>query len=1386
MSDRGALAARLRRPSSQNGPHRSYDGPTVASLAVLVGVLVLNLLQQPGRITFDTKLDLQLAPWEFLSRSLSLWNPDSALGGLQNQASGYLFPMGPAFVLGDQLGVPVWVWERLWSALVMLVAYEGARRLARSWPGVGGWGAVVAGLAYLAAPRVLTTVGALSGETLPGAVLPWTVLPLVMYLRGTWRRAPALVLSAVSVLFMGGQNATLVVACLILPGLLLLASAGRPVRRVVVDLVGWSLLVVAATLWWLVPLVLLGSYAPPFLDFIESSRTTAGRTGWLTSLRGTNHWVAYFSDGGPSGWLGGWQLATSSVLLVTTTLVALLGLIGLARGRLALRGPLLFSLLVGLAFLTLGSGGWAGSLLAGPWLDALDTWLAPLRNVHKFDPLVRLPLSLGVGAFVTTVVPHLASGLATRLSTRLPGLDERRAATGLVTITVLLVLAAAQPAVAGHLRGEDGFEALPDEWRQAAAWLDSVPGPVGVLVLPGSGFAVQEWGRTVDEPIQVLGGPPWAGRAQVTVAPPGTLRVLDALERRMSEGRPVPNVSEVLRRLGITHVLVRDDLDPDDSDAPTVEVVRAALSGDLDLKPVAAFDTGAGAADPRLEIYQVEDGGDRRVALQRWDERLTVDGAPEAVLDLVGAGILSPGQAMTVDTQGSAETDVVTDGNRRVERSFGRVHGALSAVMTPEDEFRFTRPKHDYVGDDVPAEQTVAAYEDLVQVVASSSAGYADTFGRVQPEEHPYAAVDPSPFTSWATDPFSDPEGQWLELRLPEPRDLGAMSAQLDLENGVRVRSLELVTDSGSRTVTVAPNGAVRRTTLPEGATSRLRVVVADVSGGRRQVRLSDLRVDGLDTSRTLRMPGTLEREGVLHVRAETPQRACFGVAPTVTCLSGRQVETPETAGFSRTFDVAEPGTWEVRGWAVATHGATLAALLAPFGEGRVRVEASSTFGGDPAVAPVHAHDGESGTSWYAAESDRTPVLDLAWDTPRRIRSVLASLAPDAPGRLPDAFVVDPVVQGEQPQLVDLTGPDAGQMDPVRTTRLRLTAVVEDDGEEDPEGIGISELSIAGIEDLRHRPDPAAETGVLCGFGPAVTVAGQRIRLGVQGTVQDVVDGGRLALTSCGPSRVELPAGEHRLEVRNEAGFSVSELVLRPRSAEVLGGLGGGAGVAAVRSWGPVERSVEVRAAKEAVLTVPESFNAGWAATLAGDELEPVRVDGWKQGWIVPEGSTGLVLLTYTPQESFALGLGAGAGLAAVLVVAAGLLWRRRSRSSATSAGKAGQRRTASGRSAPLGRVAALLVVVVSALVSVPLAVGVVLGVATGRVDPARRKRLLLVGVALLPLAAALTLVVGSPLSPSAAADGLVALAVGLAVGLGVRTDRLEAAAPQPGTAGTP
>ena len=259
-------------------------------------------------------------------------------------------------------------------------------------------------------------------------------------------------------------------------------------------------------------------------------------------------------------------------------------------------------MLLGLAVLTLGSGGWAGSVFSGAWLDALNTVLAPLRNVHKFDPLVRLPLSLGLGAMVSTGLPALLAQ-----SRALPASRVRPALLALTAVIALVIGAAAQPAAAGKLRSDGGMQDISSSWRDAVDYLDAQPGPVSVLVLPGSGFATQYWGRTVDEPIQVLGGPPWLARAQVTVAPAGTLRLMDSIEDALAEGRPAPALSAALSRLGITHVVVRNDLDPDETSAPPPDVVYSALSGASELRSVARFGRVLGRT-PRRRGHGVSTG----------------------------------------------------------------------------------------------------------------------------------------------------------------------------------------------------------------------------------------------------------------------------------------------------------------------------------------------------------------------------------------------------------------------------------------------------------------------------------------------------------------------------------------------------------------------------------------------------------------------------------------------------------------------------------------------------------------------------------------------------------------------------------------------------------
>jgi len=181
-----------------------------SSVGPAVLLAVVAFVQAPGRVTFDTDLDLALNPWHLMGRAVHLWSARSGFGGVGDQTYGFLFPMGPFFAVGHLLDLPDWVVQRLWCALLLVLAYAGMRRLAGRLLGIAPGLAVLAGLAWALSPRLLTVVGPFSAEALPVALLPWLVLPLMTHLPHDPRRAAWL--SGLGVLCLGAVNATATLA----------------------------------------------------------------------------------------------------------------------------------------------------------------------------------------------------------------------------------------------------------------------------------------------------------------------------------------------------------------------------------------------------------------------------------------------------------------------------------------------------------------------------------------------------------------------------------------------------------------------------------------------------------------------------------------------------------------------------------------------------------------------------------------------------------------------------------------------------------------------------------------------------------------------------------------------------------------------------------------------------------------------------------------------------------------------------------------------------------------------------------------------------------------------------------------------------------------------
>ncbi len=1195
-------------------------------------LLLGSLLQQPGRTTFDTKFDLTADPGGLLARSLHLWNPQSSFGELQNQAYGYLFPQGPWFLGAELLGMPDWVAQRLWSGLLLVLAYEGCRQVARAMrlPATAG---ILAGLVYALSPRLLGASGVLSGEILPSVFLPWAVLPLVLVGAGRWSPRTGALLSGVAVLAMSGVNAVGTLATLPAALAVVLAQWRRPHGR---RLLGWWLVATGlACAWWLVPLLLLGRYSPPFLDYIETSAATTSTTGWSNAVRGTDHWLNWSVTGDRAWWPGAHELATTPALILLGAIVAAIGLVGLAHRRMPWRGALLTTAVVGLLCLTAGAAARGGSLVDLPVRGLLDGMLAPLRNVHKVDPLVRFALALGFG--------HGAMLLAEEVGRRRPGWQPGAVRRGIGAVLALTVLAGAAPLWNGHLRMA-GWRDLPSAWSQTADWLAGVEGSRAIVV-PGSGFGLQRWGWTVDEPLQGVARSPWVTRSQVPLVPGPTARWLDAVEQRLASGEGSPALASFLARAGVTHVVLRRDIDQQYADSGSVARAESALQASPGLAPVASFgNTEYG--QPMVDVFAVGVEAPR-VSLTSAAALRHLNGAPEDLLRAAETGLLAVDEPTVIDGAAPAQGSLVGDGYRRQERQFGRVHDAVGATLTAAEPYQFRRPAHDFAGvEGVPS--SVRTRDSRVEVDASSSVGYADALGPIRPAAAPGAAYDGDAGTAWRSAPFTDPGRQWLRLRtqapLPRPGTVLVRFAQdADL---AAVRQVAVRMGGTTRVLAVPETGVIAAPVPADGVrTVRIDILRADDDDSRLgTVGVAEVVLPGNDAGQTITVPGELAAGTDLVLGTQPPRRPCLDAGGGARC-DDDSTRYGEELALDRTVRVTEAGRWRVTGTVLPQPGAPVAALLAPVGRA-ADVVADRVFAGDPAVAGVFAFDGRPETAWLSEPGDTSAILTWSW--PGRARTIdrLRITAASQPSRRP---AVAELRSGHEVRTVRLDG--LGTFEPLRVEgRLEIEFRTADETADADLPLGIAEVELSGAERLRHAPDRDGTTGADCGLGPAVVVDGIVHHTRVRGTVGDLLRGTPLAWEVC-DRPVALSPGVHRIQVRPTLQFTPATLALDALDGPETGPLAQRS--FELRDWGDTRRTVRVGPGEESVLRVAENVNPGWAAELDGTPLRQVTIDGWQQGYVVPAGAGGDVQLTFTPDRTYRAGLGAGAGLALILLLGA-------------------------------------------------------------------------------------------------------------------------------------
>jgi arabinofuranan 3-O-arabinosyltransferase len=1219
----------------------------------------------PGQILADTKIDLAINPGGFLQRALQLWDP-TQFGQLQNQAVGYFFPIGPFFLLGKLAAVPAWIIQRLWITAILVAGFTGVVRLCRVLRIGSQPSQLVAGLSYALAPIALSLLGYDSAQVLPAAMLPWILIPLVVAVQAgpdasAGRRARLAAQSAVAVALCSGVNAAATVAVLV-PAVIYLLAAPRPAPRWRI-LAWWIPAVVLATLWWVYPLLLLGRYGVSFLPYTESAQTTTAVTSLFNSLRGTEDWLTQLvSDGQP--WLpDGYRISTEALPTVLTGLIAGLGLAGLASRRMPQRRFVLWLLFAGLFVVVTGYVSTFGNPLAAFIDSAINGPLAPLRNLDKFDPLIRLPIALGLA----NLLAH-------------PRLPRRQAVLTAVAFGAVGLLAL--PVYVSGLSLPGSFTQVPAYWTSAATWLNRHAGNSAVLEEPGARFGQYTWGSPLDDILQPLFAGDWASSQLGVIGSIGNTRLLETIDQQMSAGTGSAGLTQLLRRMGVKYLVVRNDLlradlrqawpaRIHDAIAASPGIVKVAQFGSTPAASATADNavTGVDPPYPPVQIYRVN-GAQPPVTVQPTAGTLRVFGAPEALLSLADQGLLA-GRPVLLNTDGPqvrTRLTVVTDSLRRRVRNFGEIRDDYSPTLRAGQSLTTFEAAADFIEPGWVRYEAVAKYTGIKNVWAyTSDSGIESIPSQSGTGFLPFAAIDGNLNTMWESGSKTDPVGQWIRIRFDAAIDPGRIRVAFadSPAIGPPVSRVQIRTQAGTLTQRVRATGAYQVLRVPRGPTTWLRIKVLSVRGSSHQrgsqVGIKEISIPGVHPGRTIeapdvRLPTGGDPTAIVLAKAEPQPSGCMLTDVRWVCSPSLETSTEEQYGFNEAFTVARASAAALSGTAVMTDP-QLIEQHAYAGSGQPVVTASSTLTADPADQPSSAFDGDPLTSWISGASDPHPSLTIRWQGAITVHSIVV-IRPAGAAGLARLTITG---SGGQARSVILGGPGSGSADrvsfaPMTTDSLTLTFALSS------MPVQVTDVEIPGVPQL--TADPSAPVSLGCGQGPAIDVSGKAVPTRASGTVEDLLTGRPLTFTAC--SRVPIAAGNTTIVEPSADAFSVQAITVNLQTARLSGAVAPSDPVRTV-SWTQSRRVVRVAAAQQSYLVVNENYNTGWQATLAGHTLQPVRLDGWKQGWILPAGSRGLVTLTYGPQAQYDAALWGGGFALLVVVIVAFLVPVRRRRGPATA-----------------------------------------------------------------------------------------------------------------------
>jgi arabinofuranan 3-O-arabinosyltransferase len=1261
---------------------------------VLAAVAYLPLLANDvGRVAADTKAYLYLDPGRLLARAPYMWQPEVAMGTVTHQNIGYLWPVGPFFWVGEAIGLPDWITQRLWLGSVLLGAGLGMRWFLRTL-GWRGAGLLASALAYMLSPYLLNYVDRHSVILLPWAGLPWLMGLTVRALRTPgWRHAAIFGLVTLTV---GGVNASSLLLVGIGPVAWLAWCAlegSAPLRRVIGTAGRIGVAFAATGIWWMVGLAIQARYGLPTLHLTENYKVVSDAATAPELFRGLGYWYFY-----GQGRLGAWiEPATSYTrwALPLSFALPLLALLVAAVVRFRHRGHALMLIVLGL-LVGIGAHPYDGPSPLGRLFRELtltDAGLA-LRSTPRALPLSILGISMLLGAGVGAV-----------------GRWRPRWEEPVAALLCVLAIANLSPLWQGEMLGSlvQRPEEVPDYWHEAAVHLDANGPGTRVLELPGSDFAAYRWGNSGDPVLPGLMDRPYVARELIPQGSPASAALLVALDTEVQEGRlDSDGLAPLARLMGVGDVVLRSDLQFERFRTPRPDDLWAELRGAPGFGPAVPFGTPApnvaGPERPLLDQHTLSRPIDLphpapAIVLPVLDAEsilriadptrsIVVSGDADGLVAAAGEGLLEPGRPVLFSATilddpellaaslGPDARLVLTDTNRLQGRRWGTIRETTGYTQRWDEE-SVGGDLSDQRLDVLPARPgTLTVSRQTGIRVDASGYGNPVTFTA---GDRPFHAVDGRPDTAWTVGAFDDVVGENLTLTLDRPAPIDSLTLLQARSRGQNrwITDLRILLDDQVLDVVLGDASRTSPGQVVGLSGTDISVVVLEVRGtdvgrldhyaGMTGVGFAEVRLDGVVADETILLPTDLT--GILGDDTG---------AEMVVLLTRRRSDPrdpirsePERA-MDRTIDLPWARSFELRGearWSAhADDGflddpgaATVRATASLAGD--LRSRARSAFDDDPATAwqpPIGPQDGQSVT--------------ITHPEPRPFRNLTLTYRADGLHSAPSlvTVLVDGTAIGSSTLPGTLRGPgglvsfdldvpdDSGL-----SLTLRIDEVIERRTMNWYSGLpDVLPVAIVDVSDGFDFPERAELIDTGC-RSDLLLMDDRPVPVRITGSTADAFARRPLTVTACGPV-LTLAPGEHRLvsAAGADTAFDLDRLVLTSAPRNGVGAMDTPATMASLRvlKMDRTEIHLEVLDATAPYwLILGQSLSSGWRLRdgFGLDQGPPRLVDGFANGWLVSPAAAGASTfhLVWEPQRTVWMGLVASmmAALACFLVALRGV-----------------------------------------------------------------------------------------------------------------------------------